>query len=101
MRGVGFRLVEPADAVPSSRSRVRRRLLISYLSITLFVLLVLEIPLGLRVRAVRAAAADDAVQHDALALSIRAEDALESGDLPAACSASSTTTSATPAAASS
>jgi signal transduction histidine kinase len=61
---------------------VRRRLLLSYLSITIFVLLVLEIPLGFAYAQAERRRLTSAVQHDALALSIRAEDALEGGDLP-------------------
>jgi signal transduction histidine kinase len=61
---------------------VRRRLLLSYLSITVFVLLVLEIPLGFAYAQSERRRLTSAVQHDALALSIRAEDAMESGNLP-------------------
>ena len=59
---------------------MRRRLLLSYLSITVFVLLVLEIPLGFAYAQSERRRLTSAVQHDALALSIRAEDALERGD---------------------
>jgi signal transduction histidine kinase len=59
---------------------VRRRLLLSYLSITVFVLLVLEIPLGFAFAQSERRRLTAAVQHDALALSIRAEDAMESGE---------------------
>jgi signal transduction histidine kinase len=59
---------------------VRRRLLLSYLSITIFVLLVLEIPLGVAyARSERRRLTSD-VQHDALALAIRTEESLEGGD---------------------
>jgi signal transduction histidine kinase len=61
---------------------VRRRLLLSYLSITVFVLLVLEIPLGFAYAQSERRRLTSSVQHDALALSIRAEDALENGDAP-------------------
>jgi signal transduction histidine kinase len=61
---------------------VRRRLLLSYLSITVFVLLVLEIPLGFAYAQSERRRLTAAVQHDALALSIRAEEGLESGNLP-------------------
>ncbi|MGZ4735828.1 MAG: ATP-binding protein [Acidimicrobiia bacterium] len=61
---------------------MRRRLLLSYLSITVFVLLVLEIPLGFAYAQSERRRLTSAVQHDALALSIRAEDAIESSDLP-------------------
>jgi signal transduction histidine kinase len=60
---------------------VRRRLLLSYLSITIFVLLVLEIPLGFAYAQSERRRLTSAVQHDALALSIRAEDAIERNDL--------------------
>ena len=59
---------------------MRRRLLLSYLSITIFVLLALEIPLGFAYAQAERRRLVSAVQHDALALSIRAEDALESND---------------------
>ena len=62
---------------PQAPSDVRRRLLLSYLSITVFVLLVLEIPLGFAYAQSERRRLTSAVQHDALALSIRAEDALE------------------------
>jgi signal transduction histidine kinase len=61
---------------------VRRRLLLSYLSITIFVLLVLEIPLGFAYAQSERRRLTSAVQHDALALSIRAEEGLENGDQP-------------------
>ena len=48
VRGVGFRLARPHRV--TAELRVKRRLLFSYLSITAFVLLVLEIPLGRVVR---------------------------------------------------
>ena len=79
---------------------MRRRLLISYLSITLFVLLVLEIPLGFAYAQSERRRLNAAVQHDALALSIRAEDAIESNDLARVHARRRTTTSATPAVAS-
>ena len=79
VRGVGFRLVEPQRRRVARH--VRRRLLLSYLSITVFVLLVLEIPLGFAYAQAERRRLTAAVQHDALALSIRAEDALESGNL--------------------
>jgi signal transduction histidine kinase len=60
---------------------VRRRLLLSYLSITVFVLLVLEIPLGFAYAQSERRRLTAAVQHDALALSIRAGDALERDDV--------------------
>jgi signal transduction histidine kinase len=60
---------------------MRRRLLLSYISLTIFVLLVLEIPLGFAYAQSERRRLTSAVQHDALALSIRAEDAIENGDL--------------------
>jgi signal transduction histidine kinase len=60
---------------------MRRRLLLSYISITIFVLLVLEIPLGFAYAQSERRRLTSAVQHDALALSIRAEDAIENGDV--------------------
>jgi signal transduction histidine kinase len=59
---------------------VQRRLLVSYLSITVFVLLVLEIPLGFAYAQSERRRFTSAVQHDALALAVRAEEALEGGD---------------------
>ena len=59
---------------------MRRRLLLSYLSITVFVLLVLEIPLGVAYTSSERRRLDSEVQHDALALSIRAEESLERVD---------------------
>lgn len=55
---------------------MRRRLLLGYLTITVIVLLVLEVPLGLAyARSERRRLLAD-VQHDALALSIRVHDAV-------------------------
>lgn len=62
---------------------MRRRLLLSYLSITVFVLLVLEIPLGFAYATSERRRLTSAVQHDALSLSIRAEEGLERTDLTA------------------
>lgn len=59
---------------------MRRRLLLSYLSLTIFVLLVLEIPLGVAYANSERRRLDSDVQHDALALSIRAEESLERVD---------------------
>jgi signal transduction histidine kinase len=59
---------------------VRRRLLLSYLSITVFVLLVLEIPLGIAYATSERRRLTSALQHDALALAIRAEEGLERND---------------------
>ena len=51
VRGVGFRLSTGAPPTThAGADAVTRRLLVSYLSITVFVLLVLEIPLGVRTR---------------------------------------------------
>ena len=55
-------------------ARVRRRLVLSYLSLTLFVLLALELPLGLTfANAERRRLVSD-VQHDAFALALRADE---------------------------
>lgn len=59
---------------------MRRRLLLSFVSITIFVLLALEIPLGLAYARAERRRLTSAVQHDALALSIRAEDSMERGN---------------------
>jgi signal transduction histidine kinase len=58
---------------------VKRRLLVSYLSITAFVLLVLAIPLGVSYsNSVERRLTSD-LQHDAFALAIRSRDALADG----------------------
>ena len=49
---------------------MRRRLLLSYLSITIFVLLVLEVPLGIAYARSERDRLSSGVQHDALALSL-------------------------------
>lgn len=59
---------------------MRRRLLVSYLSITLFVLIVLEIPLGIAFARLERRELTTGVRHDAIALSVRAEESLERGD---------------------
>ena len=59
---------------------MRRRLLLSYLSITIFVLLVLEIPLGIAYARSERDRLSSGLQHDALALSIQAEESIEAGD---------------------
>jgi signal transduction histidine kinase len=57
---------------------VRRRLLVSYLSITVFVLLVLEIPLGVSyANSVERRLTSD-LQHDAFSLAIRSQEPLDS-----------------------
>ena len=58
---------------------VKRRLLFSYLSITAFVLLVLEIPLGVSyANSVERRLTSD-LQHDAFALAIRSQEPLDRG----------------------
>ncbi len=56
---------------------MRRRLLLSYVSITIFVLLTLEIPLGVSFARAERRRLETDVQHDALALAIRSEEAFE------------------------
>jgi signal transduction histidine kinase len=56
---------------------VRRRLLVSYLTITVVVLLVLEIPLGISFARSERRHLEDGIRHDAFALSVRSEEALE------------------------
>ncbi len=57
---------------------MRRRLLVSYLSITVFVLLVLEIPLGVSyANSVERRLTSD-LQHDAFSLAIRSQEPLDS-----------------------
>ncbi|MGZ4714684.1 MAG: ATP-binding protein [Acidimicrobiia bacterium] len=60
---------------------MRRRLLVSYLTITLVVLLLLEIPLGVVYANEQRRRLTASVERDALALSIRAEEGLEEHDV--------------------
>src|SRR5690349_23268443 len=60
---------------------MRRRLLVSYLTLTLGVLLLLEVPLGLVYANEQRRRLTASVERDALALSIRAEEGLEDGQL--------------------
>ena len=60
---------------------MRRRLLASYLTITFVVLLLLEIPLGVVYAREQRRRVTASVERDALALSIRAEEGLEDGDV--------------------
>ena len=62
---------------------MQRRLLLSYLTITVLVLLLLEIPLGVSYARAERRRIATGVQHDALALAFRAEDRLEANDVPA------------------
>jgi signal transduction histidine kinase len=62
---------------------MQRRLLLSYLTITLLVLLLLEIPLGVSYARAERRRLTTALQHDALALVFRVEDRLEAGDVAA------------------
>ena len=56
-----------------------RRLLLSFVSITAFVLLVLEVPLGFSFASAERRRLETSVQHDALSAAIRAEEFLERG----------------------
>jgi signal transduction histidine kinase len=58
---------------------VKRRLLVSYLSITVFVLLMLEIPLGVSYASSVEPRLTSDLQHDAFALAIRSREPLASG----------------------
>lgn len=62
---------------------MRRRLLLSYLTLTLVVLLLLEVPLGLVYAREQRRRLTASVERDALALSIRAEEGLESNGVAA------------------
>ncbi len=62
---------------------MQRRLLLSYLTITLLVLLLLEIPLGVSYAHAERRRITTGVQHDALALAFQAEDKLETNNLAA------------------
>ena len=62
---------------------MRRRLLVSYLSLTVFVLLVLEIPLGVSyANSVERRLTSD-LQHDAFSLAIRSQEPLDRADAAA------------------
>jgi signal transduction histidine kinase len=61
---------------------VRRRLLISYLSITLFVLVALALPLGLSFSQTEERRLTSRVQDDAYTLALRTGTPLEQGDTP-------------------
>jgi HAMP domain-containing protein len=56
---------------------VRRRLLLSYMTITVLVLVLLEIPLGISFARTERDRLETDVQHDAFAIAIRSEEALE------------------------
>jgi signal transduction histidine kinase len=56
---------------------VRRRLLLSYMTITVLVLILLEVPLGISFARSERDRLETDVQHDAFALAIRSEEALE------------------------
>ena len=56
---------------------MRRRLLLSYMTITVLVLVLLEIPLGISFARTERDRLETDVQHDAFALAIRSEEALE------------------------
>lgn len=62
---------------------MRRRLLVGYMSITILVLLVLELPLGFAYATAERQRLLADVQHDALALSIRAHEPVDAGDVAA------------------
>ena len=74
MRGVGFRL----------RARVTRRLLLGYLGVTLFVLLALEVPLGVQNQRTERHDLRRRSTHDATALAPIAEDAVQTPSRDAA-----------------
>ncbi|HEY7106470.1 MAG TPA: HAMP domain-containing sensor histidine kinase [Acidimicrobiia bacterium] len=59
---------------------MKRRLLLSYLSITAFLLLVLEIPFGVSYASSVERRLQSDIQHDAFALAIRAQEPLDSAD---------------------
>jgi signal transduction histidine kinase len=56
---------------------MRRRLLISYVSLTALVLVLLEVPLGIAIADNERSQLETNVQHDAFALALRSEEALE------------------------
>src|SRR5262245_27834187 len=60
---------------------MKRRLLLSYLSITAFVLLVLEIPFGVQYASSVERRLTSDIQHDAFALAIHAQEPLDSSDV--------------------
>ena len=57
---------------------MRRRLLLSYMTITVLVLVLLEVPLGISFARSERDRLETDIQHDAFALAIRSEEALES-----------------------
>ena len=57
---------------------MRRRLLLSYITITVLVLVLLEVPLGISFARSERDRLETDIQHDAFALAIRSEEALES-----------------------
>lgn len=59
---------------------MRTRLLLSYLTITAFVLLILEVPLGVSFAHAERNRLEANVRHDALSLAIRAEEDIERND---------------------
>ena len=62
---------------------MRRRLLLGYMTITILVLIVLEVPLGFAYATSERRRLLADVQHDALALSIRAHEPVDAGDVGA------------------
>mgnify|MGYP003346338759 FL=1 len=62
---------------------MRRRLLLGYMTITVIVLLVLEVPLGIAYATAERRRLLADVQHDALALSIRVHEAVDARDVGA------------------
>ena len=63
---------------------MRRRLLLSYMTITVLVLVLLEVPLGISFAHAERRRLETDVQHDAFALAIRSEEALEDSPVTAA-----------------
>jgi signal transduction histidine kinase len=59
---------------------MRRRLLVSYMSITALVLVLLEVPLGFAFARAERRRLETAVQHDAFALALRSEELFEHPD---------------------
>jgi signal transduction histidine kinase len=63
---------------------VKRRLLVSYLSITTFVLLILAVPFGVSYASSVERRLTSDIQHDAFALAIRAQESIDNGMTDAA-----------------
>ena len=92
VRGVGYRLRDRRAPRGARGPIVRRRLLLSYLSLTLFVLLALALPLGLSFAERRARRVTSQVQTEAFAFALRVDEVLSDARLAARSSVTSRVT---------